>query len=81
MVKRQSPASEVSLDPVAEREFVVSGEFLDRRQQPQEELIMRLERRARALRIVRHRRILAGERSARGFAPGPQEVKRSRFKG
>ena len=141
------------LDAIAKRELVASREFLDRREKPQEELIirlpgdwlgaprapplplwgragvggrtalcdlafrsgttgkygatpsltlptrgegtrsanydksyssgnsiMRLERRTPALRIVRHCHARK-KNSTRGFAPGPQEVRRSRLKG
>jgi hypothetical protein len=35
-------------DAVADREFVALGEFLDRRHQPRQELVVRLDRRAGA---------------------------------
>ena len=67
-------------DAIAKHELMAPRELLDSREKPQEELIMRLDRGAGALRIVRHR-AHPPKNSTRGFAPGPQEVRRSRFKG
>jgi hypothetical protein len=58
------------LDAIAESEFVASGEFLNGREEPHQKLIVRLDRRARTLGIVRHRGL--SKNSTRGFAPGPK---------
>jgi hypothetical protein len=42
-------------DAVADRELVALGKFLDRRHKPRQELVVRLDRRAGALGIARHR--------------------------
>ena len=52
---KPTAAWELPLDPIADREFMAFREFLDGRQKPDEELIMRFERCACAFGVVRHR--------------------------
>src|SRR5271166_1791948 len=54
-------------DAIAESEFVALGKFLHRGQKPYKELIVRLNRCARALRIVRHRAM--PEKTCPGASP------------
>ena len=64
------------LDAVADRELVALGKLLDRRHEPRQELVVRLDRRSGALGIVRHRR-RGLKKFDQGFALDPRgkEVK------
>jgi hypothetical protein len=68
------------LDAVTESEFVASRKFLNGRQKPHQKLIVRLDRRARALGIFRHRGHSL-EKFDQGRCPWTQEVRRKRLKG
>jgi hypothetical protein len=58
-------------DAVADGELVALGKFLDRRREPRQEPVMRLDRSAGALGIIRHRR--HGLKKFRsGLRPGPK---------
>jgi hypothetical protein len=60
------------LDAIAKRELVAPREFLNGRQKPQQKLITRFDRRARAPRIARH---FGSQKNSNRASPWTQEVK------
>ncbi len=59
------------LDAVADGELVALGEFLDRRHEPRQELVVRFDRRAGALGVVCHWR-QSLKKIRPGLRPGPK---------
>ena len=66
-------------DAVADRELVALGKFIDRRNEPRQELVVRVNRPP-----VRFDLSAIGAKASKnydqGFAPGPKELKRQTFK-